>query len=200
MKLGLEDKKKAKWAVALGILAVLAAAYEVVPMFMDSSGASSSAQAAVPASSTRASARLAARPTKKVRVESLDPTLRLDLLKQIEQTQYQGNGRNIFVSQAEVVKIEPAVAKANTDVPKEPTYTPPAPPSAPPIPLKFYGFASQAGESKRIFLSLGDDVFVAGEGEIVDRRYKIVQIMPTGVRIQDEVNSGPPQLIPLSQG
>ena len=38
------------------------------------------------------------------------------------------------------------------------------------------------------------------EGEIVDRRYKIVQIMPTGVRIQDEVNSGPPQLIPLSQG
>lgn len=125
MKLGLEDKKKAKWAVALGILAVLAAAYEVVPMFMDSSGASSSAQAAVPASSTRASARLAARPTKKVRVESLDPTLRLDLLKQIEQTQYQGNGRNIFVSQAEVVKIETAVAKANTDVPKEPTYTPP---------------------------------------------------------------------------
>jgi hypothetical protein len=200
VKLGLEDKKKAKWAVALGILAVLAAAYEVVPMFMDSSGASSSAQAAVPASSTRASARLAARPTKKVRVESLDPTLRLDLLKQIEQTQYQGNGRNIFVSQAEVVKIETAVAKANTDVPKEPTYTPPAPPSAPPIPLKFYGFASQAGESKRIFLSLGDDVFVAGEGEIVDRRYKIVQIMPTGVRIQDEVNSGPPQLIPLSQG
>ena len=200
MKLGLEDKKKAKWAIALGILAVLAAAYEVVPMFMDSSGASSSAQAAVPTTSTRLSSRLAARPTKKVRVESLDPTLRLDLLKQIEQTQYQGNGRNIFVAQAEQVKIETAVAKANTDVPKEPPWTPPPPPTAPPIPLKFYGFASQAGESKRIFLSLGDDVFVAGEGEIVDRRYKIVQIMPTGVRIQDEVNSGPPQLIPLSQG
>jgi hypothetical protein len=200
VKLGLEDKKKAKWAIALGILAVLAAAYEVVPMFMDSSGASSSAQAAVPTTSTRLSSRLAARPTKKVRVESLDPTLRLDLLKQIEQTQYQGNGRNIFVAQAEQVKIETAVAKANTDVPKEPPWTPPPPPTAPPIPLKFYGFASQAGESKRIFLSLGDDVFVAGEGEIVDRRYKIVQIMPTGVRIQDEVNSGPPQLIPLSQG
>ena len=201
MKLGLEDKKKAKWAVALGIVAVLAAAYEVVPMFTDSSGPSSSAQAAVPTTSTRASSRLPARPTKKARVESLDPTLRLDLLKQIEQTQYQGNGRNIFVAQAEQVKIETAVAKVNTDeAPKEQQWTPPVQQAPPPIPLKFYGFASQTGESKKIFLSLGDDVFVAGEGEIVDRRYKIVRITPTSVQIQDEVVSGPPQSIPLSQG
>jgi hypothetical protein len=201
VKLGLEDKKKAKWAVALGVVAVLAAAYEVVPMFMDPSAPSSSAQAAVPTTSTRLSSRLSTKPTKKVRVENLDPTLRLDLLKTIEQTQYQGNGKNIFVSAAEPVKIETAVAQANTDnQPKEIQYVAPQPPPAPPIPLKFYGFASQAGESKKIFLSLGEDVFVAGEGEIVDRRYKIVRISPTSVQIQDEVNSGPPQSIPLSQG
>jgi hypothetical protein len=66
--------------------------------------------------------------------------------------------------------------------------------------LKFYGFASRPGEPKRIFLKLGEDVFVAGEGEIVDRRYKVIRISPNSVEIQDVVNSGPPQTIPLTQG
>ena len=66
--------------------------------------------------------------------------------------------------------------------------------------MKFYGFASRPGEPKRIFLKLGEDVFVAGEGEIVDRRYKVIRISPNSVEIQDVVNSGPPQTIPLTQG
>ena len=73
-----------------------------------------------------------------------------------------------------------------------------APP--PPIPLKFFGFANQPGEPKKVFLSKGDDVFIAGEGEIVDRRYKVVRISATSVEIQDVVVSGPPQSIPLTQG
>ncbi len=76
----------------------------------------------------------------------------------------------------------------------------PGPPPAPPIPLKFFGFANQPGEPKRVFLSKGDDVFIAGEGEIVDRRYKVVRISPTSVEIQDVVGSGPAQTIPLTQG
>ena len=76
------------------------------------------------------------------------------------------------------------------------------PPQAPPIPLKFYGFASSAGEPKKIFLKSvsGEDVWVAGEGEIVDRRYKVLHITNTSVEIQDMVFSGPPQTIPLTQG
>jgi len=74
------------------------------------------------------------------------------------------------------------------------------PPPPPPIPLKFYGFASSPGEPKKIFLKNGDDVFVAGEGEIVDRRYKVIRITNTSVEIQDVVTSGPPQTIPLTQG
>lgn len=199
MKLGLEDKKKTKWAVVLGVIAVLGAAYEFIPMFMDPSAPSSSAQAAAP-TTPRVSARGGSKAAKKVHIENLDPTLRLDLLATIEQTQYQGNGRNIFVSQAEQVKIETPVAPGHTDEAKAAAWTPPPPPTAPPIPLKFYGFASQAGESKKIFLSLGEDVFVAGEGEIVDRRYKVIHIAPTSVEIQDMVYSGPAQTIPLSQG
>jgi hypothetical protein len=43
-------------------------------------------------------------------------------------------------------------------------------------------------------------VFVAGEGEIVDRRYKVIRISATSVEIQDMVYSGPPQMIALTQG
>ena len=42
--------------------------------------------------------------------------------------------------------------------------------------------------------------FQSGEGEIVDRRYKVIRISPNSVEIQDVVNSGPPQTIPLTQG
>jgi hypothetical protein len=141
------------------------------------------------------------KPGKKAKVENLDPTLRLDLLAASEKTQYQGNGRNIFVSQAEDIPVP--VAPGHTDPKKEEQqtqYQAPAPPPPPPIPLKFYGFASSPGEPKKIFLKLNDDVFVAGEGEIVDRRYKVVRITNTFVEIQDVVNSGPPQNIPLTQG
>jgi hypothetical protein len=66
--------------------------------------------------------------------------------------------------------------------------------------LKFYGFAiSKPGEAKRIFLSQGEDVFIAKEGDIVDRRYKVIRISPNAVEILD-VLSNNRQSIPLTQG
>ena len=59
------------------------------------------------------------------------------------------------------------------------------PPPPPPIDLKFYGFATEKNGHKLIFLSHGDDVFVAGEGDVVDGRYKVVRIEPTSVIIED---------------
>lgn len=206
MQLGFENKKKTVWAAVLGVLAVLAVAYEIIPMLTSPSSPGSSAQAAAPVPRVTARpARKLGKPAKAVkeRSESLDPTLRLELLATSEQTQYQGSGRNIFVSQAEVT-IPPPVAPGSPDAPgtaKDPeAYQGPQIQQAPPIPLQFYGFASRAGEPKKIFLKLGDDVWVAGEGEIVDRRYKVIRITPTSVEIQDVVNSGPPQNIPLTQG
>jgi hypothetical protein len=117
-----------------------------------------------------------------------------------EQIQYEGSGRNIFVSQADPV-IPDLKGKVATDRQEkaDTLIKIPQPPPPPPIPLKFFGFASHPGEPKKIFLSKGEDVFIAGEGEIVDRRYKVVRISPTSVEIQDLVVSGPPQSIPLTQ-
>ncbi len=199
MQLGLENKKKTTWAVVLAVVAVLAVAYEVIPFLTESSTPSSSAQAAAPVA-PRTAARPGKKTGKKPRVENLDPTLRLDLLAASEKTQYEGTGRNIFVSQAEPVVIPQPVSPGTPDAPQGSQYQTPTPPQPPPIPLKFYGFASRPGEPKKIFLKLGEDVFVAGEGEIVDRRYKVIHISPTSVQIQDVLNSGPPQNIPLTQG
>jgi hypothetical protein len=199
VQLGLENKKKATWAAVLVVLAIVASAWEFIPMFTGSSTPASSAQAAAPLI-THSTTRPGKKSGKKPRIENLDPTLKLDLLASSEKTQYEGNGRNIFVSQAETVVIPHPMTPGTDGQQAGSTYVTPTPPQAPPIPLKFYGFASRPGEPKKIFLKLNEDVFVAGEGEIVDRRYKVVHISPTSVQIQDVVNSGPPQTIPLTQG
>jgi len=204
VQLGLENKRQTMWAAVLGVVALLAIGYEVIPFF---TGPSTSAASADPIPlAPHPAARTGTKAGKKHMVENLDPTLRLDLLASSEKTMYEGSGRNIFVSQAEEVTIPTAKGTGATDHGKNGEtevahiYTPPTNPAAPAIPLKFYGFANSAGEPKKIFLKLNDDVFVAGEGEIVDRRYKVVHITPTAVFIQDMVYSGPPQNIPLTQG
>jgi hypothetical protein len=126
---------------------------------------------------------------------SIDPTLRYDWLNASENTKYEGNGRNIFLAQAEIPQPQ---RNGTADAAKTPL-PPPGPPPPPPINLKFYGFASKPGEPKKIFLSQGEDVFIAGEGEIVDRRYKVLHISPMSVEIEDVLNNNR-QSIPLTQG
>jgi hypothetical protein len=127
--------------------------------------------------------------------QSLDPTLRTDLLKVSEDTKYEGTGRNIFKVFVDIPK--PIVQVATQTQPESQGPPPPAPP--PPIDLKFYGYATPAGGTKRIFLAQGEDVFIAREGDIVDRRYKVVRISGTAVEILD-VLSNNRQSIPLNQG
>jgi len=124
--------------------------------------------------------------------QTLDPTLRFDLLKSSEDVAYKGTGRDIFRSQAQ----EPPIPKP-LPMDKQPNavQTPPPPP---PIPLKFYGFANRVDGNKRIFLSKGEDIFVAREGDIVDRRYKVVHIGTNSVEVQDVLTNYPSQTLPLS--
>jgi hypothetical protein len=207
VKLGTENRKQTIAAAVLGVLLLLVAAYEFMP---SSSTIASTEQAttatglpAPPPNAARPAARRGSAPTsaKKERTpQSLDPTLHLEQLALTEQIKYEGSGRNIFVSQADPPIPAPLAPGATDHKPGGPTYQLPSPTPPPPIPLKFFGFASKPGEPKKVFLIKGEDTFIAGEGEIVDRRYKVVKISPTSVEIQDVVGSGPPQSIPLTQG
>jgi len=200
VQLGTENRKKTLWAAGLGVLALLAAVYEVIPMLSGPSATSLASSSPAPVAVARPTAqRRGTGPGKKGRApENLDPTLQLQLLAASEQTKYAGSGRNIFVSQPDPVIPRPGAPGRTDNTP--PVYVPPQPPAPPAIPLKFFGFANQPGEPRKIFLSKGEDVFIAGEGDIVDRRYKVVRISPNSVEIQDVVSSGPAQHIPLTQG
>jgi hypothetical protein len=120
------------------------------------------------------------------------------LLKASEETKYEGTGRNIF---RVFVEPPPQVVKSPVlDHKVVADNTPPPPPPPPPSNLKFYGFAtSRPDGAKRIFLIKNEDVFIAAEGDIVDRRYKVVRISPNGVEILD-VLSNNRESIPLAQG
>jgi hypothetical protein len=124
---------------------------------------------------------------------SLDPSLRLGMLKTAENTEYKGNGRNIFKSMPDIP------APVQDPMTHHQVYTVINKPPPPPITLKFYGFASSVGEPKKVFLSQGDDIFIAKEGDIVDRRYKVVRIGPNSVDIEDVLNNNT-QPIPLTEG
>jgi hypothetical protein len=190
----------------LGVVLLLVVLYEFMPS--SSTNASTATPAATAVNLPPASAANSGRPARRVSAaaprgkerasQSLDPTLHLAQLALTEQIKYEGSGRNIFVAQADAVIPTPGSTGA-TDQPKDKIIQiqPQAPP--PPIPLKFFGFASRPGETKKIFLSKAEDVFIAGEGEIVDRRYKVVRISANAVEIQDLVVSGPAQSIPLTQ-
>ena len=132
--------------------------------------------------------------TSATEARSLDPRLRLDWLKGTEGTKYSGSGRNIFQTYVEIPKpiVNPVQQQAQN-------LPPPGPPPPPPIDLKFFGFASRPGEAKKIFLSEGEDIFIAGEGQIVDRRYKVLHISLNAVEIEDVLNNNR-QSIPLTQG
>ncbi|MDP9264004.1 MAG: hypothetical protein M3O85_06770, partial [Acidobacteriota bacterium] len=113
------------------------------------------------------------------------------LLASVEGVQYRGSGRNIFREHVEPPPIPKPVASGL----KIPT----GPPPQPPINLRFFGFASRRGEAKRIFLSEGEDVFIAAEGDIVNRRYRILHIGVNSVEVED-VLGGRRQVLPLTGG
>jgi len=202
VKLGAESRTKLIAAVSLGVVLLIV----IVTQFGGFFGGMSSS-AAAPAASRPADPTLRSSPAtrnavlakpgtgKNAALRSMDPSLRLDLLKESEDTKYEGTGRNIFR-----VFVEPPHIVKSPVLDQQPVAQGPPPPQPPPpINLTFYGFATPTGGTKRIFLAKGEDVFIAKEGDIVDRRYKVVRISQNAVEILD-VLSNNRQSIPLTQG
>jgi hypothetical protein len=203
VKLGIENRNKVIFAGALLAVALLVGG-RFVASLLEGSSTAAAPPVTSPAGSppdtldlpaAKANVRTHGSAKKPVSGRSLDPTLRFDLLKASEDTKYEGTGRNIF--RAFVEPPPRPIASVVTNPPPIQTGPPPAP-IPPPIDLKFYGFAiSKPGEAKRVFLLQGEDVFIAKEGDIVDRRYKVVHITPNAVEILD-VLSNNRQSIPLT--
>jgi hypothetical protein len=193
MKLGTEDKKKT--AIA-GVLLVLAIVLVVRALMGGGNSASPSAPTNTSprptSTASRSSTQTGRKPARPLLAQTLDPTLRVDLLKSSEDVTYKGTGRDIFRSQPEP---QPIPKPVTPDVQPGP----PPPPPPPPIDLKFYGFASRKDGYKRIFLSRGEDIFVAKEGDVVDRRYKIVRIGQNSVDVEDMLTNNR-QTLPLQAG
>jgi hypothetical protein len=117
-------------------------------------------------------------PKEKMKEDGLaDPTLHDQRLQQTENRAYEGSGRNIFRSQG-LVRSKRIVV-------------PPEPPNSvvelvrPTIRLRFFGFASTPNQPRKAFLGGDDTVFIAPEGEIVDRRYRVLKIDSNWVILED---------------
>jgi hypothetical protein len=192
VKIGAENRKQVRWMIALLAVALLIGIYE----FADFGGTSSAAPPPSTAATTTPQQKKSR--TTLAPDNSLDPRLRLDILAASQSKKYEAGGRNIFRMEeaAPIAKMtDPARPKVYTVTPP-PTPTPTPPP--PPITLKFYGFAtSKPNEPKKIFLADESEVFVARQGDIVERKYKVVQINNTSVVIEDVLNNNR-QPIPLT--
>jgi hypothetical protein len=131
---------------------------------------------------------------------SLDPTLDESAMLRTESLVYSGTGRNIFsaISAPPPMVIPKNVPSARPDVAAA-ALVPAGPPPPPPINLKFFGIAVRLNGRRQAFLLDGEDVYLASEGDIVARKYRIVSISANSIRVEDLVNNDT-QVLPLAGG
>jgi hypothetical protein len=117
------------------------------------------------------------------------PRIHHDRVQAARNTEYGATIRDIFSREqpppppAEIVRVPKS---------GDPDYVPPvAPPPPPPeLPLKFFGSGTVlGGSSRRAFLSNGDSVYVAAEGETLLGRYRIIKIGRVNLEFE-EISTG----------
>jgi hypothetical protein len=138
-------------------------------------------------------------------VSRIDPTLKLDLLAKVQQGPMEG-ARSLFEFSKPPAPppppVKPIKPGPETAAVKPPEIIPAkaeaAKPAAPPIPLKFYGYVNngRGGGARRAFFLDGDDIFVAGENEMIRNRYKVVRIGVNSAVVEDTTTRNQ-QTLPL---
>jgi hypothetical protein len=147
------------------------------------------------------------RPEDRPDVTKVDPTLQWWRFQKVQAVPAAGGDRNLFQfgtapppKPAELAANEPKVRPFVPYGPKAPgpPPPPPQPPPPPPINLKFYGWSTTTAAGKRMGYFLdGDEILLAGEGDTLKRRYKIVQIGPTSALIED-IDAKHEQSVPIT--
>ena len=129
---------------------------------------------------------------------TVDPTLQTDLLAKVRSVEFEGVERNLFRfgQRKEVVaspsaeeieesqkRLEALQARSSKPVKKKRGARKP---TAPAIEWKYYGFANSRRDTrKRAFLLDGEEIFVATEGDVFKKRYRIVRIGINSIVIED---------------
>jgi hypothetical protein len=135
------------------------------------------------------------RPEDRPDPNTIDPTLRLDLLAKVQAVDTSTGIRNLFqfttaAAMASARTPEPAkIVPQSPLIPvKVPSGPPPVPvkPGPPPINLKYFGYtALRQGGGKRAFFIDGDEILIGTEGELVKRRYRVIRIGVNSVEVED---------------
>jgi hypothetical protein len=182
MKLGAEKKKQVAIMAALVVVALLLIFRDVINL-----GGSRGAT-------------MTTAVTRNVRSTATDPRLHLDELERVQSIHYQGSLRNLFEPAAEQPGPRNTAGPGAPGAPGGPLPNTPPPTigsvGPPPLPLKFYGFETRRGEAKRVFLQMGDNVYVVTEGQIIEHRYLIGRIEKTTVEVRD-LQTQQAQTLPL---
>jgi hypothetical protein len=194
ISLGTENKKQVYIVIALFVVILAGAIYELSGYFGGPSTPPPPEAVAKPAPTT-VNGRPGTKSTssqiaqgvqaEKLANPGLDPTVHFEKLAQSEDIAYAGTGRNIFSADSGPVAIDRPVASAR---PKGPVATPPSIPEAPRAPaidLKYFGYTQARDKSIKAFFTHDGDVFMARSGEVVDHRYKVVTIQPGSAQITD---------------
>jgi hypothetical protein len=198
LKIGTENKTKTYAAIGLGVFVLLYGAYVLHDQFSSPAPVTVATPTPVRVPTSTSSASSDNRPASGLPATpfahqaavlpssaTLDPTLHPELMAQAEDTTYTGQGRNIFSADSTPTPVERKIETVNHSVRPGPPPPPPGPPPPPNIDLKFYGYSAVKNGGRKVFLQHGDDIFIAKEGDVVDRRYKVVKISPFSVDVED---------------
>ena len=128
-----------------------------------------------------------------------NPHIRMEQIARARSAEYKGTGRNPFSSVQATPKHTPAPVK--TDEPYGPKVPPPLPPPPPltlPANVKFYGFGGFNGTARRAFFTDGEEVSIAGEGDVFLKRFRITRIGNANLEFE-EIATGRIGTAPLEE-
>jgi hypothetical protein len=131
-------------------------------------------------------------------ISKVDPTIRMDWLKKVQEVPQAGGERDLFqilkappVHEVAQLKGEEVHVWKIWDQPRTPPPPPPPPVPPPPppplvIPLKYYGLCTNHTNGKRTAYFLDNEEIIEGvEGATLKGRYKVLRIGPTQVVMED---------------
>lgn len=119
-----------------------------------------------------------------------DPLVRLSLVKEIEGRSLPDIARNPF----DFAPLPPPKPGKGGGAGASAASTGPPPP--PPIPLKAFGYSVDVEGRRQAYLEDAESVYVVSKGSVVSKRFKVLDITPVMVEVQD-ASSGQKAEIPI---